>query len=169
VDYWIATVGSDLSRLRQEIDKALSYTGERKEISLEDVSSLSAGGRSVSSFDFVQALGERDARRALPLLAKALESAQPIEILGVILWNFRRLALALEEGKEGGGREAAAQRAKIPHFAVKGVVLQMKKFRLEELPGLFEMFFRADLEMKGESPLPPERVLEKLVWEICQG
>ncbi|MBI5197548.1 MAG: DNA polymerase III subunit delta [Nitrospirae bacterium] len=168
VEYWTATVGSDLSRLRQEIDKVLSYVGERKEIALNDVSSVGTGGRSVSTFDFVQALGERDAKAALVMLKKTLESAQPVEVLGVILWNFRRLCLALEQAKDGTSHETAAYRAKVPPFAVKGVIRQMEKFRFSEMPGLFQKFLEADLAIKGGSSLPPDRVLERLVWEVCE-
>ncbi|MBI4715360.1 MAG: DNA polymerase III subunit delta, partial [Nitrospirae bacterium] len=87
VAFWTASIGSDLHRLAAELDKSAAFVGERKEITEEDTAQLTAGGRQVSAFEFVAALGGRDVRAALPLLKKALDGGVPVEILGVILWN----------------------------------------------------------------------------------
>jgi DNA polymerase III delta subunit len=136
-------------------------------ITLEDLEQLSTGGRSVSTFDFVQTVGEKDTREALRLLGKVLEGGQPLEVLGVILWNFRLLCRALEWVDQGFSPSEALIKAKIPPFAAKKLIKQMDRFRSAEMPRLFDLFLAADLDIKGDSSLPPARVLEKLVWQVC--
>ncbi|MBI4714953.1 MAG: DNA polymerase III subunit delta, partial [Nitrospirae bacterium] len=167
VAFWTASVGSDLHRLASELDKAAAFVGERKEITEEDTAQLMAGGRQVSAFEFVAALGGRDVRAALPLLKKALDGGVPVEILGVILWNFRTLGRVLEWVDQGFSPEAAARKAGIPPFTSKKILPQVRCYRLAEMPDLFASFLEADLAIKGGSPLPPERVLEDLVRRVC--
>lgn len=84
-------VGTDLTRLDGEIRKLVLYVGDRKEISADDVSAVAVATGGYKPFALTNAIGNRDTRKALTILASMLTSrGEEIKTLGMLAWHVRK-------------------------------------------------------------------------------
>jgi DNA polymerase III delta subunit len=84
-------IGADLARLDGEIEKLVLYVGDRKEISSADVSAVAVATGGYEPFALTNAIGRRDTRKALTILAAMLTSrGEEIKTLGMLAWHVRK-------------------------------------------------------------------------------
>lgn len=100
-------IGPDLSRLDSEIRKLAIYVGSRSEITVEDVSAVAVATAGVEPFALTNAIGRRDTRKALTILAAMLtRRGEEIRTLGMLAWHVRKTLAA------AGRNAAAAEKAR---------------------------------------------------------
>ena len=107
--YLAETLGSDAPKLKNEIDKLISYAGENRVITLEDCFQICSRGADALSWEFATALAERNCRKALELIPGIIEtisaekgsSSRPeMAITGAAHAEFQRLLAIRCEGKK---------------------------------------------------------------------
>jgi DNA polymerase-3 subunit delta len=90
-----AITGFDLRTFSQNLEKLAVYVGERPEITVGDARKVLARTRSDPIFELTNALFQRDADGALFYLQRMLkQELQPLQILGAIINQLRKLLLA---------------------------------------------------------------------------
>ncbi len=93
-------VGSDTRLAVLELDKLITYANGR-EVSPDDVMSLSTSVMSGRIWDLTDAIGERDSRKALQIFHQLLETLDlRQEIYPMIIWQFRQLLLGMRSGQQ---------------------------------------------------------------------
>ncbi len=98
-------IGADLARLNGEIEKLVLYVGDRKGISSADVSAVAVATGGYKPFALTNAIGRRDTRKALTILAEMLTSrGEEIKTLGMLAWHVRKML-----AKAGRNTAAAAK------------------------------------------------------------
>jgi DNA polymerase-3 subunit delta len=160
-------VGNDLGQLAQAIERVSLYVGDRKLIELKDIEEAVVETAQRTVFELGDAIGNRRVDRALSILTNLLDAGQaPLFILNMISRHVRILIKAREVGgKLGGGPELARYLGVHPFFA-KNYAEQAKNFSAQELRRYFRALARCDRSLKS-SRLPRERILEKLIFELC--
>ena len=84
-------IGADLTRLDGEIEKLVLYVGERGEISSADISAVAVASGGYKPFALTNAIGRRETRKALEILAAMLTSrGEEIKTLGMLAWHVRK-------------------------------------------------------------------------------
>lgn len=143
-------VGNDLEILNNELDKLLAYTGYG-EVSIEskDVAKLSPYVAEASIFDLVDALGNRNARRASLLLQRKLnEGSDPFYLFSMFVRQFR-LLIQVKELADGGYRpQAIARDIKQHPFVVGKLYQQARGFSLQELETIYRHLLDIDIAVK---------------------
>ncbi|MGQ0541113.1 MAG: DNA polymerase III subunit delta [Blastocatellia bacterium] len=87
----IGLVGSDLRRLKNEVEKLSTAALQGKVVTAELVDSLVPNSREISNFDLTDHLLAGERRKALEILKKILDDgAEPLALLGLIASNYRR-------------------------------------------------------------------------------
>ena len=110
----VALVGKNVRRLTNEIEKLSVAALPDKLITYELVESLVPNSREISNFDLTDYLLAGDKKRALQTLKKILDDgAEPLMILGLISYNFRRLFLSKELMRQGVERKEVARVMKL--------------------------------------------------------
>src|SRR5262249_56344055 len=100
--YLVGMVGVDLMRISNELDKLISYAGEKGRIGKTEIEELVLNSRERSNFELTDAILDGDRRRALNLLdriyANASERPETLSlmILGAIASNYRKMLAAKE-------------------------------------------------------------------------
>jgi len=103
------TIGGDAPRLKNEVDKLISYVGDARVITLEDCFQICSKGSETLAWAFSSALAERNPRKALDLIPGIIEtmgqerggSAKPeIAIIAAVHSEFQRLLAIKCEGKK---------------------------------------------------------------------
>jgi DNA polymerase-3 subunit delta len=159
--------GNDLFQVRQEIGKALSYCGKDETITREVVRLLCSQSREEDVFDMVDAVGQRDSRKALGLL-QALLQDQPIQyIFTMLARQIRLLIIAKEVMDEGGGEKEVIPACGVAPFLARKLVEQAHRFSMNELIAIFRRLDGMDESSKtGAATLDVE--LETLVAELSR-
>ena len=158
-------IGDNTLQARQEIAKALSYAGEGKPVTREDVRLLCPSSTEEKIFTLVDAVGKRDARGATALLQR-LQTDLPIQrIFSMVARQIRQLIIA-KEVMAAGGKDAKIQSAAgVANFVAKKLMGQSQHFQMPELERVYHQLDRMDEASKtGQGTL--EVRLESLIAEL---
>jgi DNA polymerase-3 subunit delta len=169
----VEIIGPELGLLDQEIAK-LALTAGSERITPEMVTKYVGGWRAKTTWEMLDAALDGKVREAMQQLDRLLASGeQPIGILGQISASLRRLAAAtrLILLAEASGRRIALPQA-LERAGTKPFVLQKAERQLRRLgrvrgAKLYEWLLEADLDLKGDSAMPPRLILERLIVRLA--
>jgi DNA polymerase-3 subunit delta len=131
---FLGRTGSDMENIVQELDKLLSYTLGRSVITTADVEAVCTEQTENRIFDMVQAITEKNQKKALDLYADLLAMKEPpMRILFLIARQFNQLLQLKSLSGSGLDRSELAKKAGIPPFALGKYQAQCRKFTIAEL------------------------------------
>ena len=73
----IEHTGSDMNSIKNEIDKLISYTVDREDVTVSDVEALCVGNSEGHIFEMIDAISRKQQDRALHLYHELLENREP--------------------------------------------------------------------------------------------
>lgn len=179
----------DLFSLSNELDKVISFLGERDLITKQDVETVIIPNTTITIFKLVDAIGEKNYDKALDYLIILLrEGERPERILGMISRQFRlifqvktlsrrgyisekypiikpdeiqTMQMLLPEGKESIVKQ--------PPFVINKCLNQAKMFTEGEICRALNRILEADLSLKGIKGATDDKLtLELLILDLCQ-
>ncbi len=160
-------VGDDLGVLDTELAKLSTYVAPRTDIRLADVQELVGATRTEVVFGVTDAIGRRDAGKALALWDQVLatDRAAPHRSIGGLAYGFRRLIEAKRLVEQGLSVSEAAKRARI--WTDPGDLRrQLDRFSLRQWRDHLVQLLRIDTGSK--SGLGTVRCsVEKFIVELC--
>lgn len=102
VVYLTEMTGTSLTRLEQELEKAILYVGEAGRIGAEDLEGLLGRSREHSVFELTDALVRGDAAGAQRLLNRLVDDGEDLlRLLAMIAWITRQLVTAADLATQG--------------------------------------------------------------------
>jgi DNA polymerase-3 subunit delta len=167
--YLWQTLGNDLQKLGNELEKVEIFIKDKKTISFQDMKAVVGDFREYSSFDLAAEIGVKNREKAFLILTRLLqEGDSPVGLLGSIAWNFRRLLQAKAMQASGTGADDIMKKLRPPviFHQVPQFKSQMKSYHLEELRAAFEIMLSTDKALKS-SGLPGRLVLERMILKLC--
>lgn len=163
-NYLIDVLEPDMHGIMNECLKLISFVGERKNVSIEDINKICKKSINYKVFEMVEDISKKNVRGALVKLNEILNLKEPeIKILGLIVWNIKillRVKIALNENMP---KNLIAQVAGVNY--VSKYIEQSQKFTVEQLESALIKCSEADIEMKTKG-LNNKIVLEKLIVQI---
>jgi len=161
-------VGTNLVEVSGELEKLISYLGERNLVEEEDVAAVVSDTRVESVFDLTDALGEGERAQALRLLSRLLDDGQaPLMVLAMLTRHFRQLWKARELVERRTPQNDLARQVGVSPYFLKGLVRQSSYYDASDYRSLFERFLATDIALKSSGG-EPRALMEQLVLEICQ-
>jgi DNA polymerase-3 subunit delta len=165
--YLWQTIGNDLQKIGNELEKVEIYIKEKKSITFEDVKAVVGDFREYTSFDLAAALGSKNREKAFLILSRLLQEGEaPVGLLGSIAWNFRRLLRAKSMAAAGVGYEEIKRKLNVIFHQSASFQEQMRRFSVDELREAFEVMLSTDKALKS-SGLPGRLVLERMILKLC--
>lgn len=158
-------VGEDIRLADQEIHKLLAYVNYRRPVEPDDVQNLTADSGQGDIFAMVDALGNRDGRKALRMLHRLLEQQDAFAIFGMITRQFRLLLLARDALERGVPAGAMARELKIHPFVADKISFQAPNFSLPTLETVYRRLLDLDEALKT-SQIEGDLALETLVADF---
>ena len=158
--------GTVLRELVAQMEKLIVFVGSRDRVTAEDVKTIVSDTKVDTVFEFANALGSRDADRALRQLQILLRDADaPYMLVGAIARHFRQLCLICElQGKKASSDEIS-KRLKINPYFLKGMMGQARNFRLQEFRRIFALLHETDLGLKSGGK--QGTLFEMMLFGIC--
>jgi DNA polymerase-3 subunit delta len=167
-----ASVGKSLRDIQQEIDKLLTFAGERSTLTAEDVSSVVGVSKQYNVFELQNALGARDLSRALSILESMMRSGeQPTGIVVMLTKYLQRLLVIRAHAQGGKDREEIGAAMRIAprqlHFFRQDVEAA-HRFTPGELEDGFAALADADEQLKSTS-MDPKLVMTLLLYALLRA
>jgi DNA polymerase-3 subunit delta len=172
----IELIGPEIGLLDQELAKLALAVGNDKRVTDELVDRLVRAGawRAKTAWEMLDFVLDGDARAAMVQLDRLLASGeQPLGILAQVSYSLRRFAAATRlvlqaeaAGKRITPRDALAQVGTKP-FILQRAEGQLRRLGRVRGAQLYDWLLEADLDMKGQSPLPPRLILERLFLRLA--
>ena len=153
---------ADLYLLDDALQRLALYVGDGRPITAAAVDACIAPLRSGNVFELVDALGRRQAPRALALLGQLLDAREP----GLrILWWMARHVRQLVVARETQGRDLPS-RLGVPPFVADKLSQQARGFPAGTLERALDVLAATDLELKG-AKRTERLILEEAVLRLC--
>ncbi len=160
-------IGGNLQQLNKTIERLVSYSGSRREITSVDVDALIVRTYTPTGFELTDAIGEKDTKKALELFSDLCESGKSeTELIGLIAWHLRRVEKVkglVEQGKQ----KEISHSLNTPDYFAKKFMTQAGKFSKEEIKTGFELLLQADTRIKT-GYLHPRIIMETLLVKLCR-
>lgn len=170
--------GNDLRKVSNEIEKLITFVGDKNEIELDDVNQVSGWVKSFFEWEIADSLGKADFERSLMVMNNLFkEGVKPEYILGSMAKFFRDIFLAKLLLKEKSMDRKAIFKELRPHIHEKFGNFYTTKFReffslvekfsVRDLNRVLAELEDVDLKMKTTS-LTPQTLLESFLFDYCR-
>lgn len=131
---FLNSVGTDMEYIDKELEKLLCYCMDKEVIEAADVAAVCVEQTTNKIFDMVNAIAERNQKKALDLYYDLLALKEPpMRILFLIARQFQILLKVKELSGRGYDSKFIAQKAGVPEFALRRNQGQARSFQKEQL------------------------------------
>ena len=159
--------GQSLAMVRRELEKLALVTPHADSAGAAQVEALRGVEPGASVFDLTAAIGARDRRQALTILARNLEAGEaPLRVLGALVWQYRRLWKMKEVLAQGRRDGEVARTLRIDPYKVRSF---LGRFTEPHMRRAFELFLDSDSKLKGASAGSGRKVLETVLLSLCEA
>lgn len=159
-------VGSDLWQMNQEIRKLVNFNPE---ITAESIEKLVNANLSSNIFNMVDALGQRNSKKALKIMHELLEAGEnEMYLLTMITRQIRNILLVKDCLSEQLSKFAISKILKLHPFVVEKAMGQAANFSFDELKGIYEKLLETDIAIKT-GRLEPILALDLLVFNLTKS
>ena len=144
------TVGRDAALLRGEMEKLAAHTGERPQVTAEDIQAVATRSLEASVFDMVDALVEGKTPRAFSLFENMLRTGgSRFAILAMILRQYRILFHYKSLKESGASPMDIKSRLGIPPFAVDRAAKQAAAYTSGQLQSAIALCVDTEFSVKS--------------------
>ncbi|MGE5221920.1 MAG: DNA polymerase III subunit delta [Omnitrophica WOR_2 bacterium] len=165
VELLASLVGDNPRIADQEIHKLLAYVNYNRPIQAEDVEHLTEDQGHGDIFAMVDAIGNRDSRKAINLLHRLLEDQEVGSIFSMVVRQFRMILLSKEMLERGIQTADIARNLKTPNFVAEKITGQARKFTMPALEAIYNGLLDIDEGIKTgemEGPLALDTFIARI-------
>lgn len=137
-EYFLSLIDNHMLHVKNEIDKLIAYSGDRTEITKEDVDAIACVQVNGQIFQMMDAVASGNKKVTMKLYRDLLELREsPMAILYLLSRHFNVL-LQIKALGQGAARNEIAKKVGIPPFSVGRYQAQSKHFSKEQLQEMLE-------------------------------
>lgn len=134
MDIFLSMAGDDMENIKMELDKLISYTGEREVVTEEDLKAVCSVRVSSRVFEMVSYIVNGKTRQAMDLYEDLLTLKEPpMRILFLIARQFNQILQVKELMEQGKGKNEIASSLKLQPFVVGKAIPQARAFSRSQL------------------------------------
>jgi len=162
-------LGEDVGRLAGLLDMLATAYGEGSRVDVDELAPFLGEAGSVPPWDLTDAIDAGRTEDALAALHRQLGAGgrSAPEVLGAVHRHFAQM-LALDGSGATTAQEAAALLGARSTFVAKKALQRSSQLGFERIGQAILLLARADLDIKGETGVSPELVLEVLVARLSR-
>jgi DNA polymerase-3 subunit delta len=165
-DTLVEYIGNNTQRATQEIIKLLTYVNFTRPVDKDDVILLTEQDRQSDIFTLVDAMGNRDGKKALEMFHLLLEDMDFGQLFGMIVRQFRLILQAREILDGGGNANDVARILNQLNFVAQKISAQARKFTLSDLEAIYHQLLKIDVDGKTGG-MPADIALDVLIAQLA--
>lgn len=160
--YFVRNMPEDIEYILGEWQKLISFV-EQGKITRQDVDSICVFSLETRVFELVKKIAAGQSDEALQIYSRMLQSKEsPIGILVLTARQFRIMYQVKYLNAKGQDIKQIAAQTKMPYFAVKEVINQVRHYSFNELEALLETCLETDRLLKT-GKMEPGKCVEVLI------
>lgn len=137
--YLLEKVGTNMEKLRTELEKLICYVMGRDVLTIEDINEICVGQPVDKIFDIVDEMIKKDQKKALAYYYDLVAlQVTPSAIMGTMSNHFKRLLYIKSMGQEGFPKGEIAKVSGVPPYYLDKYLGQSRHFTKEELKAALE-------------------------------
>lgn len=149
MSYLLETIGTDMNVIRNELDKIISYLGDRKVLEPQDIDAICSRQISGQIFEMIDAMSSKNRQKAFRLYYDLIALKEPpMRILFLITRQYLQLYQIKEMQQNGLSGQALASQAGLSSYAVRKVAQRASRFDKEDLKHCIEECALMDEQIK---------------------
>jgi len=141
-------VGEDVRLANQEITKLLTFVNFEQPVVEADVMNLTAVLPEGDIFEFVDALGNRDRKKAVRVFHRLLADQDQLRIFSMVVRQFRLLLLSREILDQHGEDADITKRLRIHPYVSGKIASQARHFSQAQLDRTYHRLLDIDSDLK---------------------
>ena len=146
----IELVTTNADMIESEIAKLAAYRGFSGEIQESDVDIAAAAIGEHSRWDYINAVADHNAEKALSVLDDMLTmETAPALIMSDITTNLRKLAIARKIVADGGNAQDVAHAARVPKFRAQALARRAHFMSDRLVAAMYAEVIRTDIALKS--------------------
>lgn len=168
---FILYAGSDSYKAENEIIKLILYAKNQNIKTIEAilVEDMVKPENSVGIFDFVDAIGAKNQKKAVSLFEKLIENGEnELYILTMIIYQFRNMLIILDYLNRRTQNNEIAKLAKIHPFVVQKTISILRKYDRDKLISNYQKLGETDFAIKS-GQIDSKLSILLLISEFCQN
>ena len=158
-------IGDDTRLASQEITKLLTYVNFNRPVDTDDIEHLVPLTARIGDFELVNAIRDRNQRKAQALMHLSLQEDDPLRILQSIVYQVRVLLLAREIIDERATINDFPKSLKIGYYPARLALESAPRFTMKFLETIYHRLLEIDESIKT-GQMEPDLALEMLVIEL---
>ena len=160
-------VGPEVGLLVAELEKLSIYVGGKGKVHREDVAKMVGAGRIETVWKVIDAATTGRGALALEHLDGLLNAGEPhVKLIAAMSFSLMKVYRAGALRRRKMDIRDACSAVGIPPFGVETTRQQHAHLGPDRVDRLPATLLKADLDLKGASPLPPRAVLERFLVEL---
>jgi len=159
--------GSDLSLLKNEIEKITAFSGKDDKITEHHIEEICGRSAYKSAFELVDMVLEKKIGGILAPMRDLSAIEAPHRTLNLLAWQFRNFVKIKKLPKSLSPEEISRSLGIRKHFVGK-TLMRAGRFTMAELEKNLETILEADFFIK-RGKLPPQHALERALVLLCAG
>ena len=163
----VSYIGNNTLQAGQEVEKLITYVGESGVVDPDHVTLLTAHEQEGNIFSLTDALGERNAVKAMQEFQLLTEKSDVMELSGMIHRQFRLLIQAREIIDEGGSVQQIEKELKVLNFVARKLYTQAQRFSMRQLVEIFSRLLDIDEGIKTGG-MPGQTAYELLIADLTR-
>jgi DNA polymerase-3 subunit delta len=162
-------LGEDVGRLEGIVELLRSTYGAGVKITVTDVEPFLGEAGGVPPWDFTDAIDGGDTAKALTLMGRMIHGGErhPLQIMAILHNHFGRLA-RLDGADAHSEADAAAAMGIKPGYPAKKALGNYRRLGGGGVQRAIQLLAKADLDLRGDTDLEPEMVMEVLVARLSR-
>ncbi len=150
MDLFLAAAGDDMENIRMELEKLVSYVGDREVVTDEDVRAICTVHVTSKIFEMVGAIVGGDTKKAMDLYEDLLTLKEPpMRILYLIARQFNQILQVKELMGKGLDKSSIASKLKMQPFVVGRTMPQARAFTREQILSYVELCVSSEEAVKS--------------------
>jgi DNA polymerase-3 subunit delta len=159
--------GGNLQTIATEIEKIVSFIGDKKAISIGDVEMVVGRSLKEDVFVLVDYISRKDIGQALLLKKRLMQQGKRAhEIIGLIGWHLRKALSMKRAFTRKDARESAVRKLGLRRYYAERFNALLDNFDSKELREKQKLLCQADKTLKTTATRP-EVVLDVLLSRLC--
>ena len=166
LELFLEKTGTDMNKIRLELEKLLCYTLNKDVIEAKDVEEVCTTLVTSHIFDMVDAIGMRNQRKAIQLYNELQALREPpTRILYLVARQMNILLQIKDLKKRGADNNVIAKKVGVPSFAVPKYYKQANLYQANQLKEALARAVKADEDIK-RGVIQDKVSVELLIFEL---
>lgn len=170
--YLVSIVGPNVRRLTTEVEKLSAAAMPEAVVNADLIEALVPNTREVTNFALTDQIVRKNKARALSVLHKILDDgAEPVMLLGLISYNFRRLLMVADMMSRGMDRREVARVMNLRYSDQEDFLKAARQIGAHKLAHALKRIAETDIALKsslgGGGPAGSRMQIEMLVCELA--